>query len=122
MTTPLWAHPRVCGEHLEKKKEETRDQGSSPRLRGALDEAAKVGQDLRLIPASAGSTRVVVSGSVGRRAHPRVCGEHARFIPNAVGLLGSSPRLRGARRHEELARLTPRLIPASAGSTRNVEK
>ena len=53
----FWAHPRVCGEH-EMPGMYTRPQwGSSPRLRGARKPDVVVFPVLRLIPASAGSTR-----------------------------------------------------------------
>ena len=58
------------------KGEITADEGSSPRMRGALSEARRdVGLD-GIIPAYAGSTgggRLSVNFG---RDHPRVCGEH----------------------------------------------
>ena len=49
-------HPRVCGEHSHKFLERQSLEGSSPRMRGALDRSMppKIGQGI--IPAYAGST------------------------------------------------------------------
>ena len=52
----MWAHPRVCGEHLILTVIPARGLGSSPRLRGARLTSALYRRIGRLIPASAGST------------------------------------------------------------------
>ena len=72
---------------------------------------------LRLIPASAGSTACSLEKWGDMWAHPRVCGEHLILTVIPARGLGSSPRLRGARNHHSKNRPSPRLIPASAGST-----
>ena len=73
---------------------------------------------LRIIPASAGSTRWAGRRSVWRRDHPRVCGEHAPSRAYAPNVDGSSPRLRGAHHRCRYRVGGFRIIPASAGSTR----
>ena len=94
---PTEAHPRVCGEHVNRIRMLPMRQGSSPRLRGARVGAALDGPVAGLIPASAGSTKPSCPSSWRSEAHPRVCGEHScphmkQWLP-----VGSSPRLRGAR-------------------------
>ena len=49
-------HPRVCGEHLKVLQSELNKQGSSPRMRGALDEPITMMLTNGIIPAYAGST------------------------------------------------------------------
>ena len=49
-------HPRVCGEHKILKASRTDFQGSSPRMRGALDRMFDSLDDDGIIPAYAGST------------------------------------------------------------------
>ena len=50
--------------------------------------------------------------------HPRGCGEHTRKRNAVSGLLGSSPRMRGAPVVLVLVPLAFGIIPADAGSTR----
>ena len=68
-------HPRVCGERLSWPNSTRELAGSSPRVRGAHDDADSVRTFGRFIPACAGSA----SGDTGRSriwpVHPRVCGE-----------------------------------------------
>ncbi len=70
-----------------------------------------------LIPAHAGSTPPTIWGSLCPRAHPRACGEHGAESASGVDSLGSSPRMRGARKRVCVLSLRARLIPAHAGST-----
>ena len=92
--------------------------GSSPRLRGAQIRVGAKLLQLRLIPASAGSTSSDPRPGCVGWAHPRVCGEHGYLVHGRASTTGSSPRLRGAPIHLAASIGEPRLIPASAGSTR----
>ena len=49
-------HPRGCGEHSARRKCETLTEGSSPRMRGALEDHHPVVGSRGIIPADAGST------------------------------------------------------------------
>ena len=93
--TPLWAHPRVCGENAPANKSITGIGGSSPRVRGKPNHCAAKSRVCRLIPACAGKTSR--AGKHGRLAwaHPRVCGENLRRFPRLCVVSGSSPRVRG---------------------------
>ncbi len=93
---PQRAHPRACGEHGSLFSTRGSSLGSSPRMRGAPELRPARHVPPRLIPAHAGSTCSRRWGGIGRRAHPRACGEHSRFLPWCVRTLGSSPRMRGA--------------------------
>ena len=111
------AHPRLCGEHLIQVTHSESVAGSSPPVRGALP--ARMGQHryLGLIPACAGSTFGHMLVRENDRAHPRPCGEHG-FSPLGHSLIvGSSPPVRGARRHPPAVVCRGGLIPARAGST-----
>ena len=71
----------------------------------------------RIIPADAGSTKVVRHRFRHPEDHPRGCGEHFCLPSIYRQAMGSSPRMRGAllprrRRCHQL-----RIIPADAGST-----
>ena len=71
----------------------------------------------KIIPAYAGSTRGDGSPQTTAQDHPRVCGEHGRPTPATADCLGSSPRMRGARRVDEQVVDADGIIPAYAGST-----
>ena len=111
------AHPRVRGEHAHAQGPKTGATGSSPRPRGAHADESVHPSRLGLIPASAGSTIPSATDGVGRRAHPRVRGEHHPLEYTFAAAEGSSPRPRGARRRHEPVGQARGLIPASAGST-----
>ena len=90
-------HPRVCGEHRQRRAARQSWPGSSPRMRGAP--LVRLAGRIRpgIIPAYAGSTFLcqIVLSQV--RDHPRVCGEHSNVSLSSMA--------------------TSRIIPAYAGST-----
>ena len=98
-------------------KQNSRDPGSSPRLRGTPEATARFWGKVRFIPASAGNTTIPRLPCSRLSVHPRVCGEHIRRRPPLRHTAGSSPRLRGTRHRESVTRCRYRFIPASAGNT-----
>ena len=110
-------HPRVCGEHRLMPPLASSRPGSSPRVRGTLWEDSQGIECKGIIPACAGNTSAG-SGCPGWPGdHPRVCGEHYRFVywPNTTS--GSSPRVRGTRRPLAKCGYAMGIIPACAGNT-----
>ncbi|KPI05047.1 hypothetical protein OK006_6806 [Actinobacteria bacterium OK006] len=109
-------HPRGCGEQPAALPAEERQDGTSPRVRGAgrshRVEVVLVGN----IPAGAGSRQPGSSATSPRREHPRGCGEQHFIRVSARLCAGTSPRVRGA--EEELRGVRPEAgnIPAGAGS------
>ena len=75
---------------------------------------------LRIIPAYAGSTRACTAVWLWYRDHPRVCGEHSYIKHRTAFFRGSSPRMRGARRPRHALGAAQGIIPAYAGSTRQI--
>ena len=93
-------HPRRCGEHVRCRHCYETFNGSSPQVRGALNNYSLDQQYFRIIPAGAGSTglgwpiraRVGIipagagstpparSSHASPRDHPRRCGEHAIYL------------------------------------------
>ena len=115
---PVWAHPRLRGEHRMTKERCRPMLGSSPLTRGArdvLDDAVSVHG---LIPAYAGSTTPPQDSPQNKRAHPRLRGEHCGRRLRRARMIGSSPLTRGARFLSGGGAVVGRLIPAYAGSTR----
>ena len=93
----LTAHPRVCGENWRVRVRVAAHCGSSPRVRGKPRRLGGPLPALRLIPACAGKTTPRTAATLGRSAHPRVCGENHRVMRRSMVGPGSSPRVRGKR-------------------------
>ena len=110
-------HPRIRGEHVRVGRESDHGDGSSPHTRGAPCSIGVMAPARRIIPAYAGSTRLM--GAVGSILpdHPRIRGEHRRANAITSCLSGSSPHTRGAPPSSELVIGVCRIIPAYAGST-----
>ncbi len=94
--------------------------GSSPLTRGARHQSDRPHRSRRLIPAHAGSTNTKQSHQNSTPAHPRSRGEHGMYGFERFGWTGSSPLTRGARVADTPAHLDIGLIPAHAGSTRDL--
>ncbi len=92
--------------------------GSSPRMRGALRQAAQAPVDLGIIPADAGSTAPRTAPARRAGDHPRGCGEHGHDSSWVRFVWGSSPRMRGAPPPRPPRGQWQGIIPADAGSTR----
>ena len=90
-------HPRVCGELGIAFADSVQRVGSSPRVRGTLDQLGRLRNGLRFIPACAGNSRSRRAGPRRPAVHPRVCGELAVAWRDGDGQGGSSPRVRGTR-------------------------
>ena len=115
LTNPV--HPRGCGEHNRAIVPDPRQSGSSPRVRGTLDQHQQYSSRPRFIPAGAGNTWPYPPSAVPPAVHPRGCGEHNGFFDCLGKLLGSSPRVRGTRPPSAGAFPESRFIPAGAGNT-----
>ena len=91
--------------------------GSSPRVRGAecCDSLSVARRGI--IPARAGSSRLLPQGAYRDGDHPRACGEQFLVVRFAGFLWGSSPRVRGAVKDFYQAGVIPGIIPARAGSS-----
>ena len=91
-------HPRACGERSTASRIIARHTGSSPRLRGTRTAARREHRGPRFIPAPAGNALGRRAVARSRAVHPRACGERGVALGLALGLAGSSPRLRGTHR------------------------
>ena len=68
------------GEHFYQHYTIYDNPGSSPHARGALKAVSNFFTNAGIIPACAGSTRVMYSLGNGVRDHPRMRGEHALAV------------------------------------------
>ena len=91
--------------------------GSSPRVWGAPERTRAGLRPIRLIPTCVGSTVWHAHHQQPEQAHPHVCGEHAAASIMPSKVIGSSPRVWGARVAVELNAQAGRLIPTCVGST-----
>ncbi|RYP99589.1 hypothetical protein PG22511B_1304 [Bifidobacterium pseudolongum subsp. globosum] len=110
-------HPRACGEHVPTQYGTAGWVGSSPRLRGTLQNLGSVNFWSGIIPALAGNTSRWRSAARSRWDHPRACGEHYREYVVKSGDTGSSPRLRGTLPAIIAVIGRDGIIPALAGNT-----
>ena len=91
--------------------------GSSPHTRGPPRQKSIYRNNLRIIPAYAGSTPGGCTCLPETRDHPRIRGVHRGALFSLFLIAGSSPHTRGPLRAIEVATGGHRIIPAYAGST-----
>ena len=110
-------HPRACGEQREPVDERVGDEGSSPRVRGAV--GCKIYPEFcgGIIPARAGSSPRLRKRQSFHWDHPRACGEQVPFFLADSFIEGSSPRVRGAALWQIDHSIDDGIIPARAGSS-----
>ena len=92
--------------------------GSSPLVRGQLDDLLCLIVGNRIIPARAGPTDPPARDEGEFADHPRSCGANMRFPLSRTSRSGSSPLVRGQQWFDEFGREIIRIIPARAGPTR----
>ena len=95
--------------------------GSSPHTRGAHEHRVPARRRRGIIPAYAGSTRARTARYLLPGDHPRIRGEHWATQDTTLVMAGSSPHTRGAPKATLDAVPEPRIIPAYAGSTLDVQ-
>ena len=110
-------HPRACGAHSYVLMPMLKFVGSSPRMRGSLDDLLDDGVDEGIIPAHAGLTEHRRRQSTAAWDHPRACGAHVCILADVNRLVGSSPRMRGSPRRGICTPSSVGIIPAHAGLT-----
>ena len=110
-------HPRMRGEHARRPTTWPSGPGSSPHARGALGCGYDTVEELRIIPACAGSTGRNHLQRQRPGDHPRMRGEHMDICRHGEIMQGSSPHARGALASCSAIRWCRGIIPACAGST-----
>ena len=88
-------HPRACGANVSLTPSFDGWAGSSPRVRGKLDDCLIAHLGGRIIPARAGQTWIALLVMGVSPDHPRACGANGVCGSPLVGSVGSSPRVRG---------------------------
>ena len=108
-------HPRARGEQPANHRESYPIAGSSPRARGAAQNAMQEIYVPGIIPARAGSRRYLQVSPVQSRDHPRARGEQWLIADKCPIRTGSSPRARGAVDGWDAAVLLARDHPRARG-------
>ena len=91
--------------------------GSPPRVRGKAPGSSRLRPAVRITPACAGKSDVVLCFPSSDRDHPRVCGE--KVVAQAFFTLqaGSPPRVRGKVRRQKSCVRSFGITPACAGKS-----
>ena len=110
-------HPRMCGEHRNIIACICVSLGSSPHVRGAQKHCRHRRGVPGIIPACAGSTKLISHVPFVGGDHPRMCGEHLVDRARRGLWSGSSPHVRGAPFVDRFVISRSGIIPACAGST-----
>ena len=113
-------HPRSREENTFIVTPWRQGEGSSPLTRGKPGHAIRPAGRAGLIPAHAGKTRPMPSGTRAPRAHPRSRGENAGIRQPARPFSGSSPLTRGKHPTPPRGVGERGLIPTHAGKTQFV--
>ena len=108
-------HPREYGENLYLLFACNGVGGSSPRIRGELDDFPASWHDVRIIPANTGRIDQHHAYGCAVWDHPREYGENGEYAGMHWGTDGSSPRIRGECRGRVGSCLWCRIIPANTG-------
>ena len=110
-------HPRMCGEHLGLSVSVALVSGSSPHVRGTLEEERNRARGFGIIPACAGNTWARHQALQKCGDHPRMCGEHVQGSNPQRPSSGSSPHVRGTLIPWIECEHQLGIIPACAGNT-----
>ena len=88
-------HPRIRGEYYSITTIINRIRGSPPHTRGIQDKSQIKLITLRITPAYAGNTSLILPNKSGFEDHPRIRGEYAFTVFSTLNFLGSPPHTRG---------------------------
>ena len=113
----MTVYPRWRGEHLLFSCLTTDRRGLSPLARGTQQIPADNHRQSRFIPAGAGNTDAINTGSMAPPVYPRWRGEHLLKRNPENDVIGLSPLARGTPRLQDFRIWLSRFIPAGAGNT-----
>ena len=107
----------MCGEKISAAPMSCFARGSPPRVRGKDLRRCDCLRAVRITPACAGKSEILVCKVASRRDHPRVCGEKVHVLDRHGLGVGSPPRVRGKDYSVVFDRLKARITPACAGKS-----
>ena len=112
-----WDHPRRCGENPVLHDFRAVSAGSPPQVRGKHSTDELTPQQIRITPAGAGKTLLLLLKLSACRDHPRRCGENPEYGAAPRVVPGSPPQVRGKRHSPRPRKSQDRITPAGAGKT-----
>ena len=115
--TPLWDHPRACGENMTVSKGLRQGVGLPPRVRGKPVMRGCTHSAAGITPAYAGKTCSQCRSPSYLRDHPRACGENQVLERRMQVDRGLPPRMRGKPPCCRMCWSRSRITPAHAGKT-----
>ena len=110
-------HPRIRGNHPQRKQANIEIRGSPPHTREPPYGVGDEYMDTRITPAYAGTTRSFSRTSSGIRDHPRIRGNHRFRTGQRVFARGSPPHTREPQEASTPNRMCAGITPAYAGTT-----
>ena len=110
-------HPRACGEKTPANREQLRQQGSPPRMRGKVAWSCSHLRPCGITPAHAGKSLTLPTQKPSNGDHPRACGEKGASTNLMLPSVGSPPRMRGKADKNTTVRHAIRITPAHAGKS-----
>ena len=119
---PRPVQPRVCGEQTYAKRQNIRDTGSAPRVRGTDLTLCEASDASRFSPACAGNSADSDQPAKMCPVQPRVCGEQSKRAQHDAIAGGSAPRVRGTDELTHTLGGRQRFSPACAGNRRHAGK
>ena len=108
-------HPRLCGEKHSTFVIRSKRLGSPPPMRGKAEALAVADLLVGITPAYAGKRHAGSWRKVGKKDHPRLCGEKGKFVKNMMLNEGSPPPMRGKVSASTIFSCASRITPAYAG-------
>ena len=112
-----WDHPRRCGENISMDCVQIAMTGSPPQVRGKLLIAPFEIFSIRITPAGAGKTYLLLLVVKRERDHPRRCGENDAVFVTSRPETGSPPQVRGKPSYTTECTANRGITPAGAGKT-----
>ena len=112
-----WDHPRLCGEKWKTCTVYMSCPGSPPPMRGKAVDLDSYTQHLRITPAYAGKSHLLLQGFSRAGDHPRLCGEKLSRLGMGLGKTGSPPPMRGKAAVGMYRREMWGITPAYAGKS-----
>ena len=110
-------HPRLCGEKSHTAYTKGFYKGSPPPMRGKGAFFPHLFSTARITPAYAGKRRLRLPRVLGRRDHPRLCGEKQMDDAHQYWEEGSPPPMRGKDGSDGSKSRQVRITPAYAGKS-----
>ena len=107
----------MCGEKDYISREELKEAGSPPRVRGKVLVLPFPSNTRRITPACAGKSSLFISVIGAYKDHPRVCGEKQGLFGFVRRRGGSPPRVRGKALYNSRLGFCAGITPACAGKS-----